>query len=293
MRLRSTLRAAAVAALTALMLGACAGTPDGGNGPEAPRVSPLEALSLASAKTTEAKTARFTLSMDSDIAGAGEELNVQGEGAMDFATNTMHMTMDAAGEQVEMVFDGKAYYMKIPSLQSDPDAAQAFGGKPWLKMDLEALSEASGTDLTGLSQNTNNDPTQALRYLQGASDDVREVGKEQVRGVETTRYTATLDLRKALEEQAPEYREQMEKSLEQLTSTSLPADVWIDGEGRLAKMEYTMAVKESAAQPGGNVKTTMEFFDYGTAVDVTVPPADQVTDFAEVLQQLQLQGLTG
>src|SRR6266536_1220417 len=148
--------------------------------------------------------------------------------------------------------------------------ARPAAGKSWLRLDPAALSKASGRDLGNLTQ-AGNDPTQALTLLKGASTDVREVGTEQVRGIETTHYKATIDLRKAAEQQSPEAKRQVERLIAQARVRSLPADVWVDDQGQLRKMQYTLKMrpKDTGQQQGSaTVSTAMELFDFGTAAKV-------------------------
>ena len=59
------------------------------------------------------------------------------------------------------------------------------------------------------------------------------MGKEDVRGVETTHYKGTIDLEEAVANAPAEQREQLERLLEQSSVTDLPAEAWIDGDGYL------------------------------------------------------------
>jgi hypothetical protein len=268
-------RAATAAVLLALLLAACGtgpGTDLGGGGKTATKVSPLEAITLASSRTSEAKTAK--LAMTTKAVREGTTQTTTGKGVVDLVDSRLQMTMSMGGERVEMRFDGKAYYMRSPS-QPLP------GGKAWLKMDLETLSKRSGVDVGALTDNTNYDPTQALAYLKAAANDVREVGTEQVRGAETTRYKATIDVRKAVEHEPADKGEAMEKLYEAIGTTSFPADVWIDAEGRMRKMRYVIDFKLGGTTT--KVNTTLELYDFGTPLKVKVPPASDTADLAELI----------
>src|SRR6266536_1842210 len=85
----------------------------------------------------------------------------------------------------------------------------------------------------------------------------------------------------------PEAGQQLERLLEQAQVQSLPADVWVDDQGRLRKMQYTLKMRPKATGQQGSVtvNTTMELFDFGTTAKVETPPAGQVADFAEILKQ--------
>jgi hypothetical protein len=280
MRPRPRLRAASIVLLAGLLLTAC-GTTGNVESPsrKAEQRSPLEALTLVSAKTTEAQTAKLAFTVKTSGAGSQAQ-TVRAQGVADFTAKKIRMTLLAGGEKVDMVMIGTTMYMRMPGQQLVP-------GKSWLKLDLVALSKAAGTDLGNLTQGASNDPTQALALLKGVSSNIKEVGREQVRGADTTHYKATIDLRKAAEQQGAVANKQLEKLLEQAEARSLPADVWVDDEGRLRKMRYALKLRAkgtSQQQGSARVNTTMELFDFGTTANVMKPPASQVADFADLLQ---------
>jgi len=279
MRSRIRLRAAGVALLASVLLAACgtAGNNAADNAsPPTTKVEPLEALSLVSAKTSAAKTAKLAFGVTT-VMGSGQTQKIIAQGVADFASRKIRMTMSAAGQKVDVVMLGTTMYMRIPGQEPQP-------GKPWIKLDLAALAKASGTQLGGLTQGASNDPTQALALLKGVSSDIQEVGAEQVRGADTTHYKVTLDLRKAANQQSPAAKKQFARVLEQAQVRSVPADVWVDGEGRLRKMRYAMKLRPNGATGSVTVRTAMELFDFGTTVTVARPPASQVTDFLTLLQ---------
>jgi hypothetical protein len=277
MRSRTGLRAATVALLASVLLAACGTAGDRTSpSPTAEKPTPLEALTLVSAKTSQAKTAKMAFTVKTSLAG-GPAQTVTGQGAADFAARKVRMTMRASGQKIDVVMMGTTMYMRIPGQEPQP-------GKPWLKLDLAALSKASGTQLGSLTQGAGNDPTQALALLKGVSSNIKEVGTEPVRGADTTHYKVTLDLRKAANQQSPAAKKQFARVLEQAQVRSVPADVWVDSEGRLRKMLYAMRLRPNGATGSVTVRTAMELFDFGTTVTVARPPASQVTDFLTLLQ---------
>ena len=88
------------------------------------------------------------------------------------------------------------------------------------------------------------DPAQVLSSLPKGST-VTTVGPDTQRGAATTHYRV------------------------QLTGTPGSADIWLDEQGRVRKL----ASSASGQLP---ISFTYEFYDFGTPVTVTIPPADQV-----------------
>jgi hypothetical protein len=128
--------------------------------------------------------------------------------------------------------------------------------------------------------------------LNGLGPDATEVGKEQVRGVDTTHYQGTISLQEALDEVPEAERSELDDALSTLVPDlvlpDLPVDVWIDEVGMVRKV--TMGVSsESFGLPDlgvGSVNLTVEFFDIGEPVDAQVPPAEEVTSLDQLMDDL-------
>jgi hypothetical protein len=243
-------------------------------------LSPEAAVAEAGTKTANAGSAR--IDMNAGLTGSGDSFTMVGKG--EFADERGHMTFDvsAGGQQVsmEMVFDRLVIYMRFPP-ELGVDLPR---GKSWVKMDLEELGEEAGIDLSQLMQAGQSDPTQALQYLRGASDDFEKVGDEEIRGVETTHYRGTVDLRKAAAELSESVRESIDRIIELTGESTVPFDVWVDDEGLARRIKYEQPL------PGSNGETatmaiTMDFYDFGIDVDVTPPEADEVIDIQELIGQ--------
>lgn len=123
------------------------------------------------------------------------------------------------------------------------------------------------------------DPSTLLRYFRAAGTDVREVGDEQVPGVDTTTYRARLDLERLLEVgldelgATEEEREPARREIDRLKreiGASLPATAAVDAEGRLRRMTMEMTVSV------GSIRLVYEFFDFGVPVAVAEPPRASV-----------------
>jgi hypothetical protein len=230
----------------------------------------LSGVALAAKQTESAGAARFELALE------GGQASFAAQGAFDFDEQQTSMTIDlgslgvALGQDdatLDAVLDGKVFYLRFPSLTGFTRP-----GRPWLKLDLEEVAAKSGTDLGQLDQLSYADPTRALAYLQGAGD-FAEVGKEDVRGVETTHYKGTIDLEEAVANAPAEQREQLERLLEQSSVADLPAEAWIDGDGYLRRLTLSLT--------GANTMS-LELFDFGSDVDIDVPSDDEVTDLSEL-----------
>ena len=107
-------------------------------------------------------------------------------------------------------------------------------------------------------------------FLRGASDGVRDAGRDDVRGIPTTHYEGTLDLRKVVEQAPPEKRELLRAWLELIASDgppTVPFGLWVDDDGVARRLRID--------QEDG-VTTTIEYYDFGVPVEITPPPADAI-----------------
>jgi hypothetical protein len=259
--------------LLALALAACGSS--GSSSPTTPSAetssnSAQSLVSSAGAKTSEAQSARISFTATFTGATSG---SMKGEGA--FAKRRGHLTMDLSGltgspaEEAEIIFDKLVYYIKLPSSTGIPLPP----GKEWFKLDLAKLGESQGLDLEQLTQLNQSDPSQALGFLRGASDDFHKIGTEQVRGEATTHFSGTIDLEKVAADAPADVAEQYRKVAELSPSKKVPMDVWLGNDGLVRRLRFTQTL------PGGSTMTMdEELFDYGASADVSAPPADQVLD---------------
>lgn len=166
-----------------------------------------------------------------------------------------------------MVFVNGVMYEKLPRWMTG-------GGKPWVKIDPSRLPGRVGAALGGsnpMATPSSNDPSKALEMLLGVGK-VAEVGGETVRGEPTTRYRITIDPEK-LAAKVPAASRPYYRQL--VGSAPIPAQVWVDDQGRLRKMSFRVQVGSSTAANKAGVlpvtSATYEYYDFGVGIDVKVP----------------------
>ncbi|HEX3255105.1 MAG TPA: hypothetical protein VHQ96_04900 [Gaiellaceae bacterium] len=276
------MRALAAFALLCLALAAaaCGGSSTSStSGTDTSSNSAQSAVASAGSKSSGAGSAKASFKADFTGATSG---TMTGEG--EFSQREGHLTLDMnglgggrfGGGQAELVFSDLVYYMKLPSGSGLPLPP----GKEWVKLDLKKLGESTGLDLGQLTQLSQSDPSQALDFLQGASDDFHEVGTEDVRGAPTTHYAGTIDLAKAAENAPAAIAEQYRKLAELAPSSKVPMDVWVGEDGYVHKLRFEQKLTE-----GASMTMEEELYDFGAIVDVSAPPEDQVVDLTQFLGQ--------
>lgn len=258
----------------------------GGGGKHA--ATPLELVSQAVSKTTTSNSAKFHMTITEKSNGIGPFTFIA-DGVSDASSRSAKMTLDmssiaqllgggkagnAADWQADVILDGTnaknvVEYMRLPVL-----AKQLPGGKPWVKIELNKLGSLKGVDVTTLLQSAGQqDPTQALQLLRSVGD-VKEVGSEQVGGVDTTHYSGTIDPQKVADKSG---LTGLGPVLAASGAQTIPIDVWIDGNG------YVRKFQESVKGTNATVQIEADLSDFGSKVDLTPPPADQTTDLAALL----------
>jgi hypothetical protein len=175
----------------------------------------VSALRAAPEAVADAGTARVEVVME--MAMMGESFDITASGVVDAAAEQMQMEMDmgalfdqlgeSTGEAVppgltgtmEMVADGSTFYMRAPMFSM-------LGVDGWISMtpeDLGTTAEALGLGAGAY------DFTQMLESLRGVDGEPEVVGQEEVRGVETTHYRASIDLARALAEVPADQRDEV------------------------------------------------------------------------------------
>ncbi len=269
------IRIFALAAVVAVAAAACGG----GSGGSA-------VLLNATKKTYAAGSAKVAL--DVTTASNGRTVHIRGNGAMDFAHREGRLDLSIpspSGQEVRLstIYSGLVIYMRSPLFGQLLPAA-----KPWLKLDLQELRNApGGMGLSQAAQLNQSDPTQFLGYLRGSTK-VKEIGHDTVRGGRTTHYRATIDLSKAAEHAPSKIRPEFKAAVGQLKQTTgsstLPVDVWVDRQGRVAKESIQL---RGAGTTQASATIDMELYDYGTSVAVNPPPAPRTSDLVQLIQGAQ------
>jgi hypothetical protein len=240
------------------------GCGDSGTTTSSDSLTPQAVIQQVASKTQEAGSSKFAFSTTVDAGGQEIELGGEGAFALDGTKGQLSLEIPGGLGTVEVrVLDGTAY-LKVP-------------GQPgWLAASLE--------DLAGSSFGSSADPTSALETLGEAATDLREDGTATVRGESCTRYAGTFDYEKAAAAAEGATKAQLEKASESLTSTTIPFTACIDDEGRMRQLTQDLALEQDGQK--GTASVTLEFYDFGTAVDVVAPPASEVTKDSPILDQL-------
>ncbi|MGH2854315.1 MAG: hypothetical protein ACRDLF_09020 [Solirubrobacteraceae bacterium] len=282
--------AKALAALGALAAVAAGGVAVSGCGASAT----LDPIARAAEVTSQQAGARIKLTMQLSSPALPSGYSITANGYFDERNRSGEMSMDLSNipgasalpgggaGTVQMVFQYPVIYMDMPFL-----AGKLPEGKTWMKLDLTKAAQAAGIDLSQLSSLNQSDPTQFLEYLRASSGGVVKVGSEPADGVPTTHYQATLQLSSILGRLPASAQAAAKAALEQLGNAgAIPVDVWVDAQGRVRRMQLTIAANVPAGTDGGapgaatgvSSTITIDFTSYGPVPPVVPPPAGEVFD---------------
>jgi len=249
-----------------LVLGALAlaGLVAGCGGSSEPVVPPSQ---IANAAFESTHGAGFKYALTVDASADGQDVSIDGRGAIDSRNKRGSMAMDVEGTTAQVLFDDPFIYVRT----SDSG--------PWLRVKSDVYQQAQQSSGGGISGEATSDPSAVMKFLNSAQS-VKKVGTETVNGTPTTHYLAQVDFQKRLKTVAPSERKSDEQFLKLLKAsqgtTLLPIDVYVDDH----KLVRRMGFKLDLCTTEGNVSVALkfDFLDYGPQTVPGLPHGEEVRD---------------
>lgn len=278
--MKTSVRVPVGAGLAALLLAAGA-VGCGKEDSQSPEMTPAAAVAKAAKNSEEINSLHYRLTGKTP-----EEGRIKAEAEMQMKpTLAMSMKMTALDQGAEGTAEirlvDKAMY-----IGGGPEAAKEMDGKRWIKFDLSGTGVDEQMNQMGSASQADKNPATESTFLTGAKD-VEKVGTETVEGVKTTHYKGTVtlaDLEKTIGDEDAATREKRQKSLEQYEKMGvdkLTMDMWVDGDDR------TKQFRMRADADKGPLDMTFTFLGVNEPVKVTAPPAAEVADLAEMMEESQ------
>lgn len=257
---------------------------EGGSGGNGAVRGALAALQAIDEKTAGAESSKFESTMV-----MGDAMTTENEGELNWAdgaigTATVKYTDGQMASSIKLMDDDgtldarylpDAYYAGV-----DGAFQTQYPGKNWIRYDYDDMARLMGPSGEYMKdQMQNSTPGQAVKLLL-ASEDVEEVGQEEVRGVQTTHYSGTVDVAELARASSKTMSEQelsdLEDQLEASGVTTQTVDIWVDENDLMIKRE------EAGEMTGGEFSSTVYYSDYGTEVEVEEPAAAESIDFTQI-----------
>ena len=195
----------------------------------------------------------FSFTTTSDSAGQAQEMT----GEARFGDGGIEMEATGTGAQaMDMILVDKTMYMKSEALGT---------GDKWLKIDLSDPNSLFG--MIGKAT----DPEVMFKAMESPKK-LELIGSEDVDGVETNHYRITMD--------PSSYLKAMDfpPAMAEMLPKELVTDMWVDADNLPRKFEQTVEVKAAAGGPATKSNTQGTYSDFGTDVEIEVPPASEVTE---------------
>jgi hypothetical protein len=166
----------------------------------------------------------------------------------------------------------------------DEELFGATGARPWIRVDGDRLLDAAPCAREQIEDPFARqasfalvpDPVGTLDALPSLDRPLERVGADTVRGVPTVHWRVADVALPTPCAPGPDDRPAFVSTIE----------VWIDGDQRARRIRTrTEAAGDDARpdRPTGPWDSSVEFFDFGVAVEVEAPPADQVHDLTEFM----------
>lgn len=232
----------------------------GGSGGSATDGSDLTKANFSS-EVVQAQSAAKTAHMEATVQAQGQQMSMSGDMQMAKKDVAFDMSMSGAalGGGARFILVDRVIYLKMPGLSQTGKYIKIDTGdssNPIAKMFDQMLGQL--------------DPSQAFQAFDAITS-LKNLGTQEIDGVETTHYKVEVDTQKALAAQG---------LAGQVPTGKLPKtiqyDVWVDGEHLVRKLQ--MDIQGSAVD--------MSFSRWGEPVDIKAPPAGQVADMQELMQQM-------
>lgn len=272
----------------------------GGSQVAIPELASLTQVAKASASSD---AAQFALTVELRMPGADQALSFRAEGGFDTPSRRARVSVDlssfveltkqfgsvlggsATGDlgdsedwKLDAIMDGDVVYLRFPLI-----ADQLPDGKTWVKGDAKDFSHSDAAGLDQFGSLAGIDPRDVFGLLEAVSGSIEMVGSEEIRGVSTNHYRATLDPAK-LTALVPAAQQEslggIDEAARQAGLTELPFDVWVDADNRVRKISIDLDTEMPGLSGSLEASLVIELYDYGTPLELELPPADQVADAA-------------
>jgi hypothetical protein len=271
------------AIVSVLVVAMCAALSMAPAGASSTRSKGARRVARAATEFAKQGSARLSGSVSIEVTGgseAGKKIDLPFSGSVDnktkagtFAFDASSLGLPGGSGSFNEILAGGAVYVSVSSFGSK--IVDALGGKHWVKVDAGQIGGLG-------SQSQQTDPTSTLDGLRGVSNDVQTVGHEKVRGVDTTHYRAAIDVQKALANVPPAERARVRNAFSTLGTGTIPMDVWIDRDG--LPRRYALTIDFTKNGESAHLAESFEYFDFGVAVNVHAPPAEDTAPYSELLQ---------
>jgi LppX/LprAFG-like lipoprotein len=195
-----------------------------------------QVVRIAARHTLQSGTARLTMSID--FAGPKDHTAITTDGLLDFDHDAFQLSLSST------LFGGTGGEWRHVDGADYLSLAVPREGKHWVKFPTDPTLKIFPN------------PGDGLAGLEVPTNDFRVVGSESLRGVATTRYAGTVDV-----------TEQTSPTDGVDRPSKIPVEVWLDDQQFVRKYQLSAQADDST------MSSAVEFYDFGTPVQIEAPPA--------------------
>lgn len=267
---------AGVAVAAGLALAGCGSNQTAGSGGPANNQQQdsgtiFQSLADLANKAGPASAAKSSTHMTITTEGGSQSLH--GQGDLRLGNNpAINLTINAgAAGDIGIRLVDSVFYVNLGTASPSSD-------KPWVKIDASGSDPMSKTFASLVNAlKTQSDPAQAFKQMAGAGQ-ITAVKPEQLNGERTTHYSINVDLQKlvALQED-PSLKSLMQTAVAAISQKTVPYEVWLNQDNLPVKLTTSVPVQDPTTKQATVTKTTIEYSDWGKPVNITAPPADQIS----------------
>lgn len=247
--------------------------PQGGDGD-----GPLNAIAAAAEKTQLEPGGRAAMRAVVSSPVRSESFTMTGQIVFDEETGRSRAVMtfprpESDGlVEMQVVGDGTVVYMRSSMFGSLPD------GREWMSLDFSSFGLKPDTPLPA-----DGDAKGELELLEAATGDIQKLGKEDVRGVPTTRYRGTIDVSEQVELLREKGADDLASYMEE-EGTPLRVEAWIDADGLVRRTRLVKSQPREGDEGPMTIDMRMDFFDFGLVPEIDVPEPSEVFDATALAQ---------
>jgi hypothetical protein len=249
----------------------------------APQVTPAHWVASVLAATAEAGSAHFTYSSVTTSTNPALASRVVGRGVVDFTSGSVRVTEVDTHRQFTMGLLG-ARIDATPTVNRSQDIdigsndykdlSGLNGRQAWIRLSLPRNPHADlGLSFADNAGGALDSISDGFEY----AESVRNLGSASSSGIPTTRFLVTT---------ASACDPPRHVAKQPVTEQQGPTTLWVDGQGRLVQVRYSLRIDEVRPPPlfheapgvarltegRAAMTATLRFSDFGTPVHIKIPP---------------------
>lgn len=241
----------------------------------------LNPVAQAAERTAAMPGAQLKMEITYSFEGSSQTVVGTGFGAINTRTGreraVLHVPRVGGGSMTaRSVASTRVVYLTTPEL-----AAQLPAGKGWMAMEPllgHSSKTAFGSDMA---------IGRTMKGLETFDGDVEELDHQLVRGRQTTRYKATLEMGQIAQVLNERGEADLGREFEQIAKQEpnpIPIEVWVDEQGRVRLFKMVQQLPSGDGAPAVTMEMRTEYLAFDARPKIKLPAKHRVFDYTPVLR---------